>query len=76
MKMESFISDVFIYISFKINIMRKVKIDFFCIKTKKSYKKGDVYKGKRTDINHVLEPKKKKEDKRHPKTRKGAIEKK
>ena len=58
--------------------MRKVKIDFFCIKTGKVYIKGDVYKGKRTDIEHVLEPvkKPKKENKQHPKTRKGAIEKK
>ena len=62
--------------------MRKVKIDFFCIKTKISYKAGDLYKGKRTDIEHVLEPIKavkkvvKKENKQHPKTKKGAIEKK
>jgi len=63
--------------------MRKVKIDFFCIKTKVSYKAGDIYKGKRTDIDHVLETEKKpkvkppkKENKQHPKTKKGAIEKK
>ncbi len=60
--------------------MRKVKTDFFCIKTKKKYKKGDDYKGKRTDINHVLEPeevqKPKKENKQHPKTKKKAISKK
>jgi len=65
--------------------MRKVKTDFFCIKTKKYYPKGSNYDGKRTDLNHVLEPEKevkkvvkkpKKEDKQHPKTRKGAISKK
>ncbi len=60
---------------FKTTIMRKVKIDFFCIKTKVNYKAGDDYKGKRTDIDHVLEPEKK-ENKQHPKTKKGAIQKK
>ena len=40
--------------------MRKVKIGFFCIKTKKVYEPGDDYKGKRTDLNHVLEPEKEK----------------
>ena len=32
----------------------KVKKDFYCIKTKKAYKKGDEYKGKRKDLDHVL----------------------
>lgn len=39
--------------------MAKVIKDFFCIKEKKSYKKGEEYKGERTDIDHLLEPKKK-----------------
>lgn len=34
--------------------MSKVKIPFYCIKTKKSYKKGDEYKGKRKDLAHVM----------------------
>lgn len=33
----------------------KVAKDFFCIKEKKAYKIGDEYKGKRTDINHILD---------------------
>ena len=59
--------------------MRKVKTGFFCIKTKKNYPKGSNYNGKRTDLEHVLEPVKKvvkKENKQHPKTKKGAISKK
>lgn len=52
--------------------MRKVKIDFFCIQEKKAYKAGEDYTGKRTDLDHVLEP----ETKQHPKTKKGATEKK
>jgi hypothetical protein len=35
--------------------MSKVKINFFCIQEKKAYKKGDEYKGKRTDLGHLLE---------------------
>ncbi len=59
--------------------MRKVKTDFFCVKTKKNYEVGDEYRGKRTDLDHVLEPESKpeppkKEDKQHPKTKKKAIE--
>ena len=29
--------------------------DFFCIKTKVTYKKGDEYKGDRTDLDHLME---------------------
>lgn len=45
--------------------MSKVKIAFYCIKTKKSYKKGQEYKGGRTDLKHLMEGFKedKKEDK-------------
>lgn len=39
--------------------MSKVIKDFFCVEEKKEYKAGDEYKGKRTDIPHLLEPKKK-----------------
>ena len=35
--------------------MPKVKIPFYCTKTKKSYKKGQEYKGDRKDIAHVME---------------------
>lgn len=35
--------------------MSKVKIAFYCIKEKKSYKVGKEYKGKRTDLNHLME---------------------
>lgn len=55
--------------------MRKVAKDFYCIKTKKTYKKGDTYKGKRKDLDHVLEPSKK-QNKKAPETKKGAISKK
>jgi len=34
--------------------MAKVLKDFYCIKEKKSYKKGEQYTGKRTDIDHLL----------------------
>lgn len=40
--------------------MSKVKIDFFCIKEKKAYKKGDEYKGKRKDLANFLEANKSK----------------
>jgi len=30
------------------------KIGFYCAKSKKSYKKGDEYKGKRKDLGQVL----------------------
>ena len=50
--------------------MRKVKSDFFCIKTKVSYKEGDVYNGDRTDLDHVLEPVKKEKKERKPRTKK------
>ncbi len=40
----------------------KVIKEFYCIKEKKSYKVGDEYTGKRTDLGHLLEkPKKTKE---------------
>ena len=35
--------------------MAKVKKDFYCIKTKKAYKVGDTYKGKRTDLGKYLD---------------------
>jgi len=35
--------------------MPKVAIPFYCIKTKKNYKKGDEYKGKRKDLDHLME---------------------
>ena len=35
--------------------MAKVISDFFCAQTKVSYKRGDEYKGSRTDLGHVLE---------------------
>jgi len=39
----------------------KVKIGFYCTKEKKAYKVGAEYKGKRTDLKHLLEaPKAKK----------------
>ena len=51
---------------------RKVIKDFFCIQSKVSYKKGDIYKGKRTDLDHVLEPvkKEKKETAKQPRATK------
>ena len=49
--------------------MRKVKIQFFCIQQKKTYKVGDDYTGKRTDLEHVLEPK----TKQAPKTKKNKL---
>lgn len=48
--------------------MRKVKQGFFCTKTKVTYKEGDVYKGDRTDIEHLLEPIKKEKKERKPRT--------
>lgn len=41
---------------------------------KRSYKRGDTYKGKRKDIAHLLEGKK--QNKKAPETKKGAISKK
>jgi hypothetical protein len=35
--------------------MAKVKIPFYCTKEKKSYKAGKEYKGKRTDLKHLME---------------------
>ena len=46
----------------------KVKIGFYCTKEKKTYKAGENYTGKRKDIKQLLE------DKKHPKTKKAAIE--
>jgi len=34
--------------------MNKVKIPFFDIKEKKTYKEGDEYKGKRKDLAHLF----------------------
>ncbi len=34
--------------------MAKVKKAFFCIEDKKSYKVGDTYNGKRTDLKDYL----------------------
>ena len=34
--------------------MAKVAIPFYCIKTKKSYKAGEEYKGKRTDLGPFM----------------------
>lgn len=31
-----------------------VEIPFFCNKSKKAYKKGAEYKGKRTDLKHLF----------------------
>ena len=31
-----------------------VAIPFYCMKTKKSYNAGDEYKGKRTDLKHLM----------------------
>jgi hypothetical protein len=39
--------------------MAKVIKDFYCTQEKKTYKKGDEYTGKRTDLQHVLEAQKK-----------------
>lgn len=33
----------------------RVKKDFFCIQTKKVFKKGDEYTGDRKDLAHVVE---------------------
>ena len=42
-----------------------VKIKFFCTRERKQYNVGDVYTGKRQDLNHLLEEEKpKKQDKR------------
>lgn len=41
--------------------MSKVKIPFYCTKTKKSYKKGAEYKGDRKDLTHLLYKKGEKE---------------
>ena len=42
----------------------KVSKEFYCLEEKKSYKKGDTYKGKRKDLSHLMEGKKEvKEDK-------------
>ena len=39
----------------------KVKVNFYCIESRKRYFKGDDYDGSRKDLSHVLEaPKKKK----------------
>ena len=54
--------------------MRKVKQDFFCIKEKKSYKKGEEYTGSRDDLDHVLE--KEVKNKKAPQSKKKAISKK
>jgi hypothetical protein len=35
--------------------MAKVKISFYCIKTQKTYKVGSEYKGKRKDLDHLME---------------------
>ena len=40
--------------------MARVIKAFFCIQEKKSYKVGDVYTGKRKDLSHLLEDKKRK----------------
>jgi|TARA_R110000851_G_scaffold44305_2_gene109084 hypothetical protein len=39
--------------------MYKVLIDFFCIKERKTYKKGSEYNGNRTDLSLFLEKKNK-----------------
>jgi hypothetical protein len=52
----------------------KVIKDFFCIQTKTTYKVGDEYNGKRKDLKGFLEVKK--QNKKAPATKKGAIEKK
>ena len=54
---------------YKISIFEKntmiVKIKFFCTRERKQYNVGDVYTGKRQDLNHLLEEEKpKKQDKR------------
>lgn len=35
--------------------MPKVAIPFFCSKSKKNYKKGSTYNGKRKDLDHLME---------------------
>ena len=44
---------------YKISIFEKntmiVKIKFFCTRERKQYNVGDVYTGKRQDLNHLLE---------------------
>jgi len=44
--------------------MAKVKIGFYCIQEKKAYAAGEEYKGKRTDIKHLLQATKKKQVKK------------
>lgn len=44
--------------------------EFFCTQEKKRYKEGDKYTGKRKDINAFL----KMDNKKHPKSKKKAIE--
>ena len=34
--------------------MNKIKTPFYDIKTKEAYKKGDEYKGKRKDLDHLF----------------------
>jgi hypothetical protein len=43
--------------------MAKVAKQFFCIKTQKTYKVGSEYKGKRKDLDHLMEGYKEPEDK-------------
>ena len=49
----------------------KVIKKFYCIKSKKSYNVGDEYLVDRDDISHLLEHKK--ENKKHPVTKKGKL---
>ena len=45
--------------------MPKVKRAFFCTQEKKSYKVGDMYKGKRKDLKaYLVAPKKKPQKKK------------
>ena len=55
---------------------RIVKDTFFCMYEKKTYNKGEKYNGNRKDLEHRLEPVKKKTTKQKAETKKGAIEKK
>lgn len=50
----------------------KVLKQFFCIKELKTYYVGDEYKGKRKDLKAYLSI----ENKQHPRTKKGSINKK
>ena len=50
--------------------MRIVKLDFYCMETGVSYKKGDKYEGKRTDLEHLLEPVKTEKKERKPRRKK------